>query len=560
MSRRVCINHPDSFCYVCGKFTPKDQRNKLTKQLKNAYKLYFGCKVGDQDKLWAPHVCCKNCYIALTQWLNGKRKSMPFAVPMIWREPTNHYTDCYFCLTNIAGFSKKNKSKIVYPDCPSAIKPVTHAAEGIPIPEPPSSFSDDRSREACTASTSSEDMLSDADEPGPSRKVPHLLSQLELNDLVRDLGLTKEKSELLGSRLKEWNLLQHGVKCSYFRKRHEDLQDFFMEKEGICFCCNVDGLLQEMEYDHVPDEWRLFIDSSKTSLKAVLLHNGNEKPSIPLAHAVGLKETYQSMDKILCLIKYSEYKWNICGDLKVIGLLLGLQTGYTKHQCFLCLWNSRDDEHHYDQKVWPKRSDFTPGRYNVKYIPLVNPQKIYLPPLHIKLGLFKNFVKAMNQNGEGFKYLSELFAKTKSEAKIKAGIFNGPEICKVICDGNFQEKLSPVEKTAWEKFVLLVNKFLGNEKSSNYATIVTDFLNAYKQLGARMSLKIHFLHSHLDFFPPNMGDVSDKHGERFHQEIKELESRYSGKLTPNMMTDYCWFLKRETDMQHKRKKRRQNYF
>ena len=74
----------------------------------------------------------------------------------------------------------------------------------------------------------------------------------------------------------------------------------------------------------------------------------------------------------MCLIKHSEYKWKICGDLKVIGLLLGLQMGFTKHQCFLCLWNSRDDEHHYDQKVWPKRSDFTPGRYNVKYIPLVN--------------------------------------------------------------------------------------------------------------------------------------------------------------------------------------------
>ena len=73
-------------------------------------------------------------------------------------------------------------------------------------------------------------------------KVHHLLSQLELNDLVRDFGLTKEKSELLGSWLKQWNLLQHGVKCSYFRKRHEQLQEFFMEKEGICFCCNVDGL------------------------------------------------------------------------------------------------------------------------------------------------------------------------------------------------------------------------------------------------------------------------------------------------------------------------------
>ena len=109
----------------------------------------------------------------------------------------------------------------MYPDCPSAIKPVTHAAEGISISEPPSSFSDDSSSEACTASTSSEDMLSDADEPGPSRKVHPLLSQLKLKVLVRDLGLTKEKSEVLGSRLKQWNLLQYGVKCSYFRERHE---------------------------------------------------------------------------------------------------------------------------------------------------------------------------------------------------------------------------------------------------------------------------------------------------------------------------------------------------
>ena len=66
----------------------------------------------------------------------------------------------------------------------------------------------------------------------------------------------------------------------------------------------------------------------------------------------------------------------------------------------------------------------------------------------------------MNQDGEEFKCLTEMFAKTKSEAKIKAGIFNGPEIRKVICDDNFQGKLSPVEKTAWEKFVLLVSNFL----------------------------------------------------------------------------------------------------
>ncbi|UYV84991.1 hypothetical protein LAZ67_X004186 [Cordylochernes scorpioides] len=41
-----------------------------------------------------------------------------------------------------------------------------------------------------------------------------------------------------------------------------------------------------------------------------------------------------------------------------------------------------------------------------------------------------------------------------------------------------------------------------------------------------MSLKIHFLHSPLDFFPDNLGAVSDEHGERFHQDISSMEKRY----------------------------------
>ena len=44
---------------------------------------------------------------------------------------------------------------------------------------------------------------------------------------------------------------------------------------------NVSGLIIELVYEHDSDKWRLFMDSSKTSLKAVLLHNGNVKPSIP---------------------------------------------------------------------------------------------------------------------------------------------------------------------------------------------------------------------------------------------------------------------------------------
>jgi len=42
-------------------------------------------------------------------------------------------------------------------------------------------------------------------------------------------------------------------------------------------------------------------------------------------------------------------------------------------------------------------------------------------------------------------------------------------------------------------------------------------------MGCNMSLKIHFLESHLDFFPENLGEVNDEHSERFHQDIMTME-------------------------------------
>ena len=60
-----------------------------------------------------------------------------------------------------------------------------------------------------------------------------------------------------------------------------------------------------------------------------------------------------------------------------------------------------------------------------------------------------------------------------------------------------------------------------------------------------MSLKFHFLESHLDFFPENLGKVSDEHGERCHQDILAMEKGYQGKWTSSMLADYCWKLKRD---------------
>jgi hypothetical protein len=56
---------------------------------------------------------------------------------------------------------------------------------------------------------------------------------------------------------------------------------------------------------------------------------------------------------------------------------------------------------------------------------------------------------------------------------------------------------------------------------------------------------MYFLQSHLDYFPENFRAVSDEHGGRFHQEISNMEKRYQGKWSYDMLADYCWTLRRD---------------
>jgi hypothetical protein len=81
----------------------------------------------------------------------------------------------------------------------------------------------------------------------------------------------------------------------------------------------------------------------------------------------------------------------------------------TQFYCFLSEWDSRDRKYYYIQKLWPKRESLVPGQKNVTNTQLINPEKVYLPPLHIKLGLIKKFVKAMDQNSAGVIYLKVSF-------------------------------------------------------------------------------------------------------------------------------------------------------
>ena len=74
-------------------------------------------------------------------------------------------------------------------------------------------------------------------------------------------------------------------------------------------------------------EWRVFIDSSKQSLKCVLLHKGNKFASVPIGHSVVVKEHYLNLKMVLNKLGYKEHYWAICVDFKMVIFSLGQQGG-----------------------------------------------------------------------------------------------------------------------------------------------------------------------------------------------------------------------------------------
>ncbi|GFY17763.1 uncharacterized protein TNCV_1074981 [Trichonephila clavipes] len=221
----------------------------------------------------------------------------------------------------VQGFYLKDRKDISYPTIiRSVIRPVPHGPD-LPIPSPLDTLDnilDDLDQISHISSNSD-----DGYEPGTND--PELFSESDLNDLVRDLGLPKVTAEVLGSRLKERHFLNSGTRGmeTFYR---------FVKKE--------------LE-------------------KAVLLQHGNRYASVPVGHSVHLKECYENLEFIPNKLSYSDHKWTICGDLKVISMLLGQQSGYTTFPCFLCEWDSRDRKQHYVKQTWPIRKALIPGVKNV---------------------------------------------------------------------------------------------------------------------------------------------------------------------------------------------------
>ena len=264
-SGRKCLNSSDLFCYICGQFTIKHQRTNISDFVQKAYHAYFGMKLGDQDKHWAPHIVCKPCVETLRGWTQGK-KHKRFGIPMVWRVPQNHHDDCYFCAVNLNGVNLKKKTTVTYPNLPSALQPIPHS-DAIPIPVF-TSFAETDSEENEDYDCTQKDPEFDASHltapPSATSRTDTVrrFNQEELNDLVRDLGLSKEKSELLASRLKERGMLDAKTAVTFYRSREKEFRIYFEQEDSFVYCHDVTGLLHALGVaTYQTEDWRMFIDS-----------------------------------------------------------------------------------------------------------------------------------------------------------------------------------------------------------------------------------------------------------------------------------------------------------
>lgn len=107
------LNH---FCYVCGKFTPAQDRRELidSDDAIETYKAYFSL-TPVADVPYAPKFTCITCVSALNFWWKRKRFSLPFGLPMAWNNPGEHQADnCYVCANDTYGLTRASRLKLLF--------------------------------------------------------------------------------------------------------------------------------------------------------------------------------------------------------------------------------------------------------------------------------------------------------------------------------------------------------------------------------------------------------------------------------------------------------------
>ena len=129
--------------------------------------------------------------------------------------------------------------------------------DGLLVPDPPDNFamySDDNDSVSSNSEVQQPSASRDADYLPSTDSSNHKITEGELNDLIWDLKLPKNKAELLASMLKQWNLLHHSVKVTTFHTRNQEFEQFFKTVGCFTYCKDTDGLMEVMHMRHSPEQ------------------------------------------------------------------------------------------------------------------------------------------------------------------------------------------------------------------------------------------------------------------------------------------------------------------
>ena len=119
---------------------------------------------------------------------------MSFGFSMMWREGEDQVSNCYFCMANLKGINSMSKHHVQQPDVTSAIKSALHGPDLL-VPELNVTMESSSYSESSDMTDTAECVWYKEDEQ------PVSLTQADFSNLTRDLNLSTESAQLLGSHL-----------------------------------------------------------------------------------------------------------------------------------------------------------------------------------------------------------------------------------------------------------------------------------------------------------------------------------------------------------------------
>lgn len=246
-----------------------------------------------------------------------------------------------------------------------------------------------------------------------------------------------------------------------------------------------------------------------------------------------------------------QQEWLIHVDLKMLNFLLGQQS-WLAHQVPVPSVHvglkGPSSALHEEGLAWPLYEELVPCRAR-KIInnPLVDQQDALPTAAH--QGQLDHSVHQIS--GQGW-WLLHLYTCARLSQNWpwrswKLASLQGLKTLVLIRDPELENSMNKMELEAWKAFVLAMKNFTGSKTAAwNYAELVTNMTTACRNLRCNMSIKIHYLFSHKDQFPENLGSVSNKQGASFHQDMKEIKTRHQGPCQGCRHEGYyCWTLKRD---------------